>query len=102
MPQSGVGTKRWNQSTRLSGNLKEWWKLAGFAAFRAEAIKVFKADIPLADRSAWEDWFNRDKAAIAALGAEIAAAEQQIDNLIYSLFKLNSQEIRLLEATVAS
>jgi len=37
--------------------------------------------IPLAERSAWEDWITRDR-------AEIAQAESQIDSIVYGLFNL--------------
>ena len=40
---------------KLTTRLQEWWTLPDFAAFRAEVKKVFKVDIPLAERSAWED-----------------------------------------------
>jgi type II restriction/modification system DNA methylase subunit YeeA len=62
--------------------------------------KVFKADIPLAERSAWEDWSTRDRAEIARLSAEIAKAEAQIDSIVYSLFDLTTDEIALLESVV--
>lgn len=85
---------------KLTTRLQEWWTLPDFAAFRAEVKKVFKADIPLADRSDWEDWINRDRAEIARLTAEIAQAEAQIDNIVYDLFNLNEDEIGLLEAAI--
>lgn len=56
---------------KLTNKLKEWWTLPNFAAFRAEVKKVFKADIPLTDRSDWEDWITRDRAEIARLTAVI-------------------------------
>lgn len=84
----------------LSGKLKEWWTLPAFAEFRAEVKKAFKSDIPVAERSAWEDWFNRDKLEIARLTGEITAAEQEIDTLVYRLFKLTPDEIALLEASI--
>lgn len=71
---------------KLTTRLQEWWTLPDFAAFRAEVKKVFKADIPLAERSAWEDWITRDRAEIARLSAEIAKAEAEIDNIVYGLF----------------
>ena len=83
---------------KLTNKLKEWWTLPDFAAFRAEVKKVFKADIPLADRSDWEDWINRDRAEIARLTAEIAQAEAQIDSIVYDLFDLTEDEIALLES----
>ena len=85
---------------KLTNKLKEWWTLPDFAAFRAEVKKVFKADIPLADRSDWEDWINRDRAEIARLTAEIAQAEAQIDSIVYDLFDLTEDEIALLESAV--
>lgn len=89
-----------NRSPKLSTVLQEWWRLADFPAFRNEVKKVFKADVPLAERSAWEDWFNRDKADIARLTAEIEATEQKIDALVYQLFQLTPEEITLLEGNI--
>ena len=85
---------------KLTTRLQEWWTMSDFATFRAEVKKVFKADIPLADRSDWEDWINRDRAEIARLTAEIAQAEAQIDSIVYDLFNLNEDEIGLLEAAI--
>lgn len=85
---------------KLTTKLKEWWTLPDFAAFRGEVKKVFKVDIPLADRSAWEDWITRDRAEIARLSAEIAKAEAEIDRIVYELFDLTPDEIALLESKV--
>lgn len=85
---------------KLSRKLEEWWKFSDFAAFRAEVKKCLKADIPLAERSAWEDWIARDKAEIARLTAEIEAAERQINAIVYELFELTAEEIKLLEANI--
>lgn len=85
---------------KLTTRLQEWWTLPDFATFRAEVKKVFKADIPLAERSTWEDWLTRDRAEIARMSAEIANAEAQIDSIVYGLFDLTPDEIALLEAAV--
>lgn len=85
---------------KLTNKLKEWWTLPDFAAFRAEVKKVFKADIPLSERSDWEDWIARDRAEIARLTAEIAQAEAEIDGIVYELFDLTLDEIALLEASI--
>lgn len=89
-----------DRDPKLTTRLQEWWTLPDFAAFRAEVKKVFKADIPLAERSAWEDWITRDRAEIARLSAEIAKAEAQIDAIVYALFDLTLDEIALLESVV--
>ncbi|PTV94684.1 TaqI restriction endonuclease [Rhodobacter aestuarii] len=88
------------RAPKLTTRLQEWWTLPDFAAFRAEVKKVFKADIPLAERSEWEDWITRDRAEIARLSAEIAKAEAQIDAIVYTLFDLTPDEIALLESAV--
>jgi hypothetical protein len=85
---------------KLTTRLQEWWTLPDFAAFRAEVKKVFKADIPLAERSAWEDWITRDRTEIARLSAEITKAEAEIDQIVYGLFDLTPDEIALLESVV--
>ena len=85
---------------KLTTALREWWTLPDFAGLRAEVKKAFKADVPLAERSAWEDWIGRDRAEIVRLSAEIAAAEARIDGVVYRLFDLTPDEIALLEASV--
>ncbi|KAB2534770.1 hypothetical protein AL035_20450 [Salipiger aestuarii] len=89
-----------DREPKLTNKLKEWWALPDFAAFRAEVKKVFNADIPLTDRSDWEDWINRDRAEISRLTAEIAQAEAQIDSIVYDLFDLTEDEVALLEAAI--
>lgn len=88
------------REAKLNNKLKDWWTLPDFAAFRAEVKKLFKADIPLSERSDWEDWLNRDRAEIARLTADIAAAEHEINQLVYQLFELTPDEIALLEANI--
>jgi len=89
-----------DREPKLTTRLREWWNLPDFAAFRAEVKKVFKADIPLAERSAWEDWITRDRAEITRLSAKIREAEAKIDKIVYDLFDLTPEEIALLESTV--
>ena len=86
---------------KLTTRLQEWWTLPDFAAFRAEVKKVFKADIPLTERSDWEDWITRDRAEIARMSAEIAQCEAEMDRIVYDLFDLTADEIALLETAVA-
>ena len=85
---------------KLTNKLKAWWEFPDFTAFRKEVKKCLKADIPLSERSEWEDWIARDKAEIARLTAEIKANEHQINTLVYELFDLTEDEISLLEANI--
>jgi hypothetical protein len=84
--------------TKLNGKLREWWALADFAAFRREAKKLFKQDIPLKERGDWEELFNEQRAAVRERDDTIAAAEASIDRIVYGLFGLDAEEIALLEA----
>ena len=85
---------------KLTNKLKEWWTLPDFAVFRAEVKKRFKTDIPLSERSDWEDWIARDKAEIARLSNEIKVNEDRINAIVYALFDLTEDEITLLESSL--
>jgi len=88
------------REAKLNSKLKEWWLLPDFAAFRAEIKKCFKTDIPLSERTDWEDWITRDKAEIHRLSSEIAKLEAEINTQVYALFDLTAEEITLLEANI--
>jgi len=74
--------------------------LPSFAAFHNEVKKVLKAEIPLRDRSEWEDWTTTTRAEINVLSAEILRLETEINAKVYELFDLTSAEIELLEANI--
>lgn len=85
---------------KLSTALKEWWTLPDFAAFQREVKKTLKAEIPLKERSEWEDWITSTRAEINALTAEIARLEGEINAKVYELFDLTPEEIELLESNI--
>lgn len=89
-----------NGEAKLTNKLKNWWELPDFDAFQKEIKKTFKSEIPLRDRSDWEDWLATDRAKINALTAEIETKEAKINALVYELFELTDEEIELLEANV--
>jgi len=83
----------------LTGKLENFWAL-DFAAFRAELTRAFQAEIPVKDRDGWEKYLNEKSAAMIKLTAEIKAAERAIDAIVYKLFDLTPDEIRLLESSL--
>jgi N-6 DNA Methylase/TaqI-like C-terminal specificity domain len=87
---------------KLSTKLQDWWKLDDFAAFRAEVKKCFKADIPLKERSDWEDLFTSGKAEIEKLTRDIKRNEDEINAIVYQLFNLTPEEIGLLETSIGA
>lgn len=84
---------------KISRKLKAFHEL-DFAEFRAEAKKALKADIPVKERGQWEALFDEAKAEVLRLNAEIAAAEREIDRLVYAAFDLTPEEIELLEKSL--
>jgi N-6 DNA Methylase/TaqI-like C-terminal specificity domain len=85
---------------KLTERLKSWWDLPNFAAFQAEVKKAFKQDIPLKERTEWENWIAETRQQIHAHTAEITRLETEINTCVYALFDLTSDEIKLLEENV--
>lgn len=81
---------------KLTGKLENFWTL-DFAAFRTEVKKAFRTDIPVKERDGWEKYLAEKSAEVKKLTAEIEAAEREIDAIVYRLFDLTPDEIRLLE-----
>ena len=86
------------RAPKLTNKLKNWWEFPDFVAFQKEIKKTFKVDIPLKERNDWDDWLTKDKAEIQRLTAEIETNEAEINHLVYELFNLTDEEIKLLEA----
>lgn len=84
----------------LSRKLERWPDL-DFAAFLAEVKNVLKVDIPLRRRGEWQAYLSRNGAGIERLTADIARAEREIDAIVYRLFDLDADEIKLLESALA-
>ena len=83
-----------------SNRLKDWWELPDFKAFQAEIKKKFNGEIPFKERNDWEDAINDARTQINALSATIKSTEDQINQLVYELFDLTDDEIKLLEANI--
>ena len=89
-----------DRDPKLNTKLTEWWTLKDFTTFREEIKKHYKAEIPLNERTQWEDWFKAGKAEIDKLSAEIARNEAEINAIVYRLFDLTPDEINLLEDSI--
>ena len=53
------------------------------------------------ERADWESHLAENAAQVHALTAAIAAAEREIDSVVYGLFDLTAEEIALLEGSLA-
>ena len=83
----------------LSRKLESWYKL-NFSEFHSEVKKTFKTRIPVGERSEWEAYLKEEAGKVRALSAQIAAAEAEINRLVYAAFNLTGEEIALLEASL--
>ncbi|MCU0831487.1 MAG: N-6 DNA methylase [Rhizobiaceae bacterium] len=85
--------------TKLNGKLKAFHTLT-FKELQAEIKKALKAEIPVKERGQWQALHEEASAEIKRLEAEIAAAEAEINRLVYEAFELTPDEIALLEASL--
>ncbi|MCP3054382.1 hypothetical protein MJ956_04380 [Aurantimonas sp. LRZ36] len=85
--------------TKLSRKLENFHEL-DFSAFRAAVKRALKAEIVPRERGDWEALHAEASAEIQRLSAEIAAAEREIDRLVYQAFDLTAEEIALLEKSL--
>ena len=69
-----------------------------FKAFVAE-LKKQKISLSLTQQDEWEDYFNQYKADCNALSAQIAATDKEIDRMVYELYGLTEDEIKVVEET---
>ena len=67
-----------------------------FKAFVAE-LKKQKVALSLAQQDEWEDYFTQYKAACNVLTSQIAATDKEIDQMVYQLYGLTEDEIKVVE-----
>jgi len=84
---------------KLNTRLHDWHEL-DFPAFRVEIKRAFRAEIPVKERAEWEAYLADNAAQVKTLSAAIAAAEREIDAIVYALFDLTNEEIARLEASL--
>lgn len=69
---------------------------ADFKTLLAE-LKKQKVSLTLIQKDEWEDYFNQYKTDCNALSAQIAATDKQIDQMVYQLYGLTDDEIKVVE-----
>ncbi len=84
---------------KLNTKLKAWWTL-DFTAFRKEAKKCFKTDIPLAERNDWESYLSAERTKIEEFSHTLEGLEADLNQQVYTLFDLTEEEIVLIEQEI--
>ena len=52
----------------------------------------------LSQKADWEDYFIAEKSKAETLNNEITKTDKEIDRIVYELYGLNEEEIRIVES----
>lgn len=80
---------------KLSNKLKEFY-IYDFKTFLSE-LKKKKITLTLKQQDEWEQYFNEYKAEINKLQQQINQTDKEIDQLVYKLYGLTEEEIKIVE-----
>lgn len=80
---------------KINGTLENF-DLYDFPKFVSE-LKKQKIKLTLVQQDEWEEYFNHYKQECNALVNEITAADSKIDELVYQLYNLTEEEIKVVE-----
>lgn len=79
----------------LSKKLETWYELS-YADFLKE-LKKQKVELSLGQKSEWEEYFQAEQEKALALQTQISATDKEIDNMVYELYGLTEEEIKIVE-----
>jgi tRNA1(Val) A37 N6-methylase TrmN6 len=80
---------------KLSQNLQNWPSL-DFKGFLAE-LKKAKVKLTLPEEAEWLPYFTTQKEKANALHAQITQLDKEIDQMVYQLYGLTEEEIKIVE-----
>ncbi len=83
---------------KLSDKLEEWNNLS-FDDFLGE-LKKKKIELKLDKKAEWMDYFEKEKANANAVQEVISRTDSEIDAMVYKLYGLTEEEIRIVEEGV--
>jgi type I restriction-modification system DNA methylase subunit/REP element-mobilizing transposase RayT len=81
----------------LPGKLQNWYQLT-CAGFIAELAKK-KVKLSLTEEAGWEAYFLQEKNQALAIKSEIVKTDSEIDRMVYQLYGLTEEEIRIVAGT---
>lgn len=79
----------------IPGNLQNWYLLS-YQEFISELSKK-KVKLSLSDEAEWEDYFLKESIKALELKTRIEATDKEIDLLVYKLYDLTDEEIKIIE-----
>lgn len=79
----------------ISNRLKEWYLLS-YNDFIKELSKK-KIKLSLSEEAEWEEYFSTEAKKALELKAKIDATDKEIDQMVYKLYDLTEEEIKIVE-----
>lgn len=79
----------------LPKKLQDWYLLS-YAEFVKELAKK-KIKLSLSQEAEWEDYFNTEATKVNIIKNQIETTDKEIDLMVYELYGLSSEEIRIVE-----
>ena len=79
----------------LPGKLQNWYLLS-YKEFIAELGKK-KVKLSLTEEAEWEDYFLQEAKKALEIKAAIETTDKEIDQMVYQLYELTDEEIRIVE-----
>ncbi|NJO88482.1 MAG: hypothetical protein HC831_05585 [Chloroflexia bacterium] len=83
---------------KLSTKLENWTELP-FDEFLKELAKN-KIKLSLAQKAEWEDYYQQQSKAAQNIKSEIDKTDKEIDQMVYELYGLSEEEIRIVEESI--
>ncbi len=83
-------------SSLADSNPVKNWPALDFKGFLAE-LKKKKVKLSLEEEAEWMQYFNKKKAEANALQADIEKIDKEIDRMVYELYGLTVEEIKIVE-----
>jgi hypothetical protein len=80
-----------------STKLQNWYELE-YNEFLSELTKA-KVKIPLEEQLSWQSLFAKQKALAQELKSKIEETDKKIDSMVYELYGLTEEEIRIVEGS---
>mgnify|MGYP001009609347 CR=1 FL=1 len=81
---------------KISAKLQNWY-LLNFDEFIKELSKA-KVKLSLSQKADWEDYFIAEKSKAETLNNEITKTDKEIDGMVYELYELSEEEVRVVES----
>jgi hypothetical protein len=83
--------------TELPKKLQDWYLLS-YAEFIKELEKK-KIKLSLSEEAEWETYFTSEAKKALAIKSQIEKTDKEIDQLVYALYELTEDEIKIVEGS---